>query len=188
MYSRLTSNTTGLLGATRGLPGADVSPLGNASWSQHNPHTNFSIKSQKHMYWSKETIYMFLLIRGCRVDVCRQLSCSESLHLTPWSPVHEWRTLSLNANPENESFLNFIGSHLTCADPENVNLAFLQWTENIKSLRKRTRSCIRTMVYTQHIWVESLMVRLSSVLHEHQFWLHSELWLYICYKYFTPLC
>lgn len=33
MYSKLTSNTTGLLGATLGLPGADVRPFGNANWS-----------------------------------------------------------------------------------------------------------------------------------------------------------
>lgn len=31
MYSKLTSKTTGLLGATRGLPGADVRPFGNAN-------------------------------------------------------------------------------------------------------------------------------------------------------------
>lgn len=32
MYSKLTSNTTGLLGATLGLPGADVRPFGNANY------------------------------------------------------------------------------------------------------------------------------------------------------------
>ena len=31
-YSKLTSKITGLLGATLGLPGAEVRPLGNASW------------------------------------------------------------------------------------------------------------------------------------------------------------
>jgi len=31
MYSKLTSNMTGLLGATLGLPGAEVRPFGNAS-------------------------------------------------------------------------------------------------------------------------------------------------------------
>jgi len=31
MYSKLTSKTTGLFGATLGLPGAEVSPFGNAS-------------------------------------------------------------------------------------------------------------------------------------------------------------
>lgn len=31
MYSKLTSNITGLLGATLGLPGAEVRPFGNAS-------------------------------------------------------------------------------------------------------------------------------------------------------------
>lgn len=33
MNSKLTSNTTGLLGATLGLPGADVRPFGNANYS-----------------------------------------------------------------------------------------------------------------------------------------------------------
>lgn len=33
MYSKLTSNITGLLGATLGLPGADVRPFGNANYS-----------------------------------------------------------------------------------------------------------------------------------------------------------
>lgn len=31
MYSKLTSNTTGLFGATRGLPGAETRPFGNAN-------------------------------------------------------------------------------------------------------------------------------------------------------------
>jgi hypothetical protein len=31
MYSKLTSKITGLLGATLGLPGAEVSPFGNAN-------------------------------------------------------------------------------------------------------------------------------------------------------------
>ena len=33
MYSKLTSNTTGLLGGTLGLPGAEVRPFGNANCS-----------------------------------------------------------------------------------------------------------------------------------------------------------
>lgn len=32
MYSKLTSKITGLLGATLGLPGAEVRPFGNANW------------------------------------------------------------------------------------------------------------------------------------------------------------
>lgn len=33
MYSKLTSNITGLLGATLGLPGAELRPFGKASYS-----------------------------------------------------------------------------------------------------------------------------------------------------------
>lgn len=32
MYSKLTSKTTGLFGATLGRPGAEVRPLGNANY------------------------------------------------------------------------------------------------------------------------------------------------------------
>lgn len=35
MYSKLTSKITGLFGATRGLPGAEVRPFGNANCSVH---------------------------------------------------------------------------------------------------------------------------------------------------------
>lgn len=38
MYSKLTSNTTGLLGATLGLPGAEVRPFGNANLRCNNIH------------------------------------------------------------------------------------------------------------------------------------------------------
>lgn len=34
MYSKLTSKITGLLGATLGLPGAEVRPLGNANYGK----------------------------------------------------------------------------------------------------------------------------------------------------------
>lgn len=36
MYSKLTSKTTGLFGATLGLPGAEVRPLGNANYKKKN--------------------------------------------------------------------------------------------------------------------------------------------------------
>lgn len=35
MYSKLTSKTTGLFGATLGLPGAEVRPFGNANYDKN---------------------------------------------------------------------------------------------------------------------------------------------------------
>lgn len=41
IYSKLTSNMTGLFGATLGLPGAELRPLGNASCSRLPKEKNF---------------------------------------------------------------------------------------------------------------------------------------------------
>lgn len=34
-------------------------------------------------------------------------------------------------------WVKFLESHLTSADPENVNLTFLQWTKNIKREKEK---------------------------------------------------
>ena len=44
IYSKLTSNMTGLLGATRGLPGAETRPFGNANCQNRNMK-NLSIRT-----------------------------------------------------------------------------------------------------------------------------------------------
>lgn len=50
MYSRLTSNTTGLFGATLGLPGADVRPFGNANYRNTKIKKNYDVM-MKHEIW-----------------------------------------------------------------------------------------------------------------------------------------
>lgn len=49
MYSKLTSKITGLLGATLGLPGAEVRPFGNANYRlTYKYTTNAAFECQKY--------------------------------------------------------------------------------------------------------------------------------------------
>lgn len=44
MYSKLTSNITGLYGATLGLPGAELRPFGNANYTErYKINNNYNI-------------------------------------------------------------------------------------------------------------------------------------------------
>lgn len=48
MYSNSTSKITGLLGATLGRPGAELSPFGNASWTKYkNVSANLSASATR---------------------------------------------------------------------------------------------------------------------------------------------
>lgn len=72
MYNKLTSNMTGLLGATRGLPGVEVSPLGNANCSDREKE-NHHILSRSPVYEETmpdhrrkgEVVYAKQLILSC---------------------------------------------------------------------------------------------------------------------------
>lgn len=66
MYSKLTSNITGLLGATLGLPGAEVRPFGNASCSSEEIQNQRKPNVRKSHIRIPDKDSVYLLANACK--------------------------------------------------------------------------------------------------------------------------